>query len=301
MDGERFLIVTADDFGIGPETSRGILELADQGSVTSSVLLVNSPFAEEAVHAWRQAGEPMELGWHPCLTLDRPVCRPDLVPSLVREDGVFWPLGSFLRRLYLNRISKTDIERELFAQYDRFCTMVRQVPRLVNSHHHVQVFPPVGDLLQSILEKQRPLPYIRRIREPRQVLFRVPAARLKRSLLTFLGSADARMQEGRGFPGNDWLAGITDPPAVADSQFLTRWLHAIPGRVVELTCHPGIHDETLIGRDCTPADGQLLRRVREYDLLQQQSFWQACKEAGFTLVSPSELIARHDHALSRAA
>ena len=75
---QRFLVVTADDFGIGPATTHGILELALQGRVTATVLLVNSPHAEAAVRAWRQAGCVPELGWHPCLTLDRPVRPPEV-------------------------------------------------------------------------------------------------------------------------------------------------------------------------------------------------------------------------------
>jgi hypothetical protein len=88
----RRLIVTADDFGIGPATSRGILDLAAAGVVTSTVLLVNSPHAAEGVRLWEQAGGPLELGWHPCLTMDAPVLPPERVPSLVGANGRFQPL-----------------------------------------------------------------------------------------------------------------------------------------------------------------------------------------------------------------
>ena len=94
---QRYLLITADDFGIGPDTSRGILDLAARGAVTSTVLLANSPFAAEAVAAWRKAGGRLELGWHPCLTLDRPVTPPDRVPSLVDDAGRFLTLTPFLR------------------------------------------------------------------------------------------------------------------------------------------------------------------------------------------------------------
>src|SRR5262249_14499418 len=104
VDEARHLIVTADDFGIGPATSRGILELAAEGLVTCTVLLVNSPHAENAVEAWRRAGRRPELGWHPCLTLDRPVLPAWEVPSLVRPDGTFWPLGRFVGRLLFGLI-----------------------------------------------------------------------------------------------------------------------------------------------------------------------------------------------------
>ena len=62
--------------------------------------------------------------------------------------------------------------------------------------------------------------------------------------------------------------------------------------MVELTCHPGYADPTLIGRDCTAEDGQVQRRPREMHLLQQGSFRTACRRAGFSLVSPSGLLAQ---------
>jgi len=289
VDGKRYLLVTADDFGIGPATSQGILDLAARGLVTGTVLLVNSPYAEDAVRAWRQARLPLELGWHPCLTLDRPVLPAAQVPSLVGVDGCFHPLGRFLRRLAACAIRVADVRAELRAQYGRFHDLVGYPPTVVNSHHHVQVFHPIGMLLLRVLQWQRPLPYVRRVREPWRTLVGVPGARRKRLLLALLGGLDARRQAGKGFPGNDWLAGITDPPWVADPEFLTRWLMRVPGRVVELTCHPGFRDTSLVGRDCTADDGHVERRVREHELLRHPSFRAACARAGFTLVSPSGL------------
>src|SRR5437764_12218616 len=99
----RRLVVIADDYGIGPATSRGILDLAADGLVTGAVLLVNSPFAAEGVRCWRQAGTPMELGWHPCLTIDAPVLPPGAVPSLVGPDGRFHSLGRLMGRLAAGR------------------------------------------------------------------------------------------------------------------------------------------------------------------------------------------------------
>ena len=91
----RVLLVVADDFGIGPATTAGILHLAGKGVVTGTVLLVNSPYAEEAVGLWNRAGRAVDLGWHPNLTLDGPVLSPGHVPSLVDADGKFYPLPHF--------------------------------------------------------------------------------------------------------------------------------------------------------------------------------------------------------------
>lgn len=290
MDSQRYLIVVADDYGIGPATSRAILELAAGGRVTGAVLLVNAPFAEDAVRNWRRAGTPMELGWHPCLTLDRPILPARRVPSLVGPDGRFWPLAQFLRRWALGRLRATEIAVEFRAQYARFVELVGQPPSLVNSHQHVELFPPIGDVLLSLLRGRRVRPYLRRVVEPWPLLARVPGARLKRTCLNILGRWHAQQQRAAGFPGNDTLAGITDPPWVENARFLTHWLTHVPGRVVELMCHPGHHDDTLIGRDCAADDGYLRRRVRERELLGLASFEQACQAAGFVRVAPAELV-----------
>jgi predicted glycoside hydrolase/deacetylase ChbG (UPF0249 family) len=285
----RSLLVTADDFGAGPDTSRGILDLAARRVVTSTVLLVTSPHAPEAVGLWRKAGGRLELGWHPCLTMDSPVSPPETVPSLVGEDGRFLPLGGFLKRLVRGRIVAAEVVRELSAQLTRFVDLVGRPPATVNAHHHVHIFEPVGAALRTVLADIRPRPFLRRVVEPWRTLVRVPGARAKRLMLTRFGRRAAVKQAADGFPGADHLVGVTDPPHVRAADFFRRWLAAAPGRVVELTCHPGHLDGTLDGRDGSLADGQLHRRPRELALLRDPGFPAAVAEAGFRLVTAAEL------------
>lgn len=286
----RYLLVTADDFGAGLETSRGILDLAARGAVTSTVLLVTSPFAAESVGLWRRLGGRPELGWHPCLTLDAPVLPPDRVPTLVDAAGRFLPLGGFLKRLVRGRVSPAEVEAEFRAQYRRFLDLVGYPPANVNAHHHVHVFRPVGDALARVLAGQRPRPYLRRVVEPWRTLTRVPGARVKRAVLSRVGGRAVRRQRSADLPGNEWLLGVTDPPFVHDPRFFARWLRAAPGRFVELTCHPGYFDATLDGRDGTATDGQLHRRAAELDRLRDPGFRAAVAAAGFTPVSAAELV-----------
>jgi hypothetical protein len=70
---------------------------------------------------------------------------------------------------------------------------------------------------------------------------------------------------------------------------------------VELTCHPGHRDKTLIGRDCTATDGHVQRRVSELRLLASPSFAEACETAGFRLVPPSDVIRLWNGSLAHAA
>jgi chitin disaccharide deacetylase len=283
---DRLLLTTADDFGIGPETSRGILDLAERGIVRSTVLLVNSPFARDGVRQWRRRGCPVELGWHPCLTLDAPLLPPQRVPTLVDRAGRFHPLGRFLRRLCQGRVSEAEIESELSAQYERFLEWAELLPRNVNCHHHLHVFGPVQRALARVLEGQDPVPFVRRVVESRATLLGVPGGRLKRFLLTRLGR-----RRPMDFPGNDELIGVTDPPFVHGPRFFVDWLARSAGTVVELTCHPGHFDRTLVGRDGTLDDGQIHRRSVEYERLIDPSFLAALRDARF-LSSDAERVAR---------
>ncbi len=283
----RVLLVVADDFGIGPPTTAGILHLARKGVVTASVLIVNSPYAADAVGLWQRDGRPMDLGWHPNLTLDRPILPPEQVPSLVQPDGRFWPLKSFLGRWALGRLAPRDIEAELAAQLGLYFELVGEAPAAVNAHQHIFVFPPIGPILLDVLARRACFPYVRRVREPWGLWPRVPGARAKRLLLNALGRRQSRRQERRGFPGSDWLVGVTDPPAVKDPQFHRRWLSRAPGQVVELVCHPGYEDRTLIGRDCIDGDGLMPWRVDEFALLDRADFGEIVAAAGFRLRSPT--------------
>lgn len=289
MASPRQLVVVADDFGIGPATSRGILELAALGRVTATVLMVNSPHAAGAVADWAKAGRPLALGWHPVLTCDAPLLPPERVPSLVDAAGRFWELNAFLKRVLLGRLRFAEIVAELEAQYQLFLDLAGAPPAVVNAHQHVALFPPAGAALLEVLLRRKERPFVRRIREPWQTLRRIPGARLKRTVLSVLGRRQARALERAGFPGCDWLAGITDPPFVADPRFVTRWLAAVPGAAVELACHPGYHDPTLVGRDSDGDDEWLQRRVDELALYRAAELPDAWHRAGFRLVPPTEL------------
>jgi hypothetical protein len=139
------------------------------------------------------------------------------------------------------------------------------------------------DLLLSYPER----PFVRRVRESWRTLRQVPGARIKRLVLNRRGRNQGRFLERDGFPGCDWLAGITDPHCTADPEFFSRWLTAVPGQSVELMCHPGYLDLTLIGRDCMDADDGLRRRVNEFHLLKQPGFLDVVREAGFEIVPAS--------------
>ena len=70
-------------------------------------------------------------------------------------------------------------------------------------------------------------------------------------------------------------------------------------RTVELVCHPGFEDPTLVGRDCFDGDGLMQWRVDEMALLDRPEFLDAVAGAGFRIASPTEWLQSeqaHGHA-----
>ncbi len=285
----RYLLITADDFGIGDATTQGILKLAEMGRVTNSVLMANSPHVESGIELWHASGKKLELGWHPALTIDGPVAKAADVSSLIDADGRFFPLGTFLKKMMTGAIQARHIEIELHAQYSRCCDLLGGPPPIINGHHHIHIFNPVGAILRDILRQQTPRPYIRRVRESWSTITRIRGARVKRLVLNHFGQKAARKQKQEGFPGSDWAVGVTDPRYVDHPDFFTQWVRTITGDIVELTCHPGLRDKSLIGRDCSATDGMIERRVRELELLADDNFLAATRQAGFTIISPAQL------------
>src|SRR5262245_11890986 len=87
MTPARTLIVNADDFGLTGAVSRGILEAARRGIVTSTTAIVNRPIAPALVAELDASG--LGVGLHLNLTLGAPVSDPRRVASLVDGQGRF--------------------------------------------------------------------------------------------------------------------------------------------------------------------------------------------------------------------
>jgi predicted glycoside hydrolase/deacetylase ChbG (UPF0249 family) len=286
----RQLLIIADDFGMGPATSRGILRVAELGLLSATVLLVNSPHTADAVQAWHGAGQPVEIGWHPNLTLDAPLSPAEEVPSLVDAQGRFHVLSNFLARWAWGQLRYEDVTRELSAQYDRFVELMGHPPRVVNTHQHVAVCQPVGHALLNVLREKKCVPYVRRIREKWRTYQHVPGARVKRVFLHVLGRRFARACDAANLPGNQQLLGISDPRWVGSDTYFPRWLRAATGQCVELMCHPGEFDATLFGRDCAVGEGLAERRVAELAWMRAPGFRAALADAGFHVASINEFM-----------
>jgi hypothetical protein len=209
----RRLIVNADDFGLAPGVTAGILAARRQGIVTSTSVLVTAEVDRDQLAAALDAG--LGLGLHVNFTLGRPMTR---APSLVDGDG------RFLRdaRRAAASAEVPDVERELDAQIERFVTLARRVPTHLDTHHHVGLYPPVAEIVLAA------------------------ARRLGIAVRSQTAAARVRARSA-GLRTPDHFFGESGPEAYWTPARTLHHLRVLPAGVSEFMTHPGWFDDALAG------------------------------------------------------
>ncbi|MBI4211448.1 MAG: ChbG/HpnK family deacetylase, partial [Deltaproteobacteria bacterium] len=148
VESEKQIVLTADDFGFSPAVNEAIVTLSKQGRIGATSLLVNLPASAQAFELAKVHG--LDVGWHANLTFGPPVCAPGEVPSLVDEQGTFFPLRTFLLKMLRKQIEVADVRKELAAQYALFSQHQLKISH-VDGHQHVHVLPGISRVLGELL------------------------------------------------------------------------------------------------------------------------------------------------------
>lgn len=273
----RAVIFNADDLGLTPGVTAGVIEAHRHGLVCSASLMVTAlDFAGAVAAASEQPA--LDLGIHLALTDVSPVLPPRDISTLVAPSGRFPSLGAWLQRMARRSLRPHEVERELRAQVER--ALATGLPfSHIDSHHHVHLFGPVARVVAG-LAREHDIPYVRRIVNQPRTLTR-PAAGLKRLLL---GAADAR--SGPAFDGlrrADAFRGVPFPANLDSWETMARTL---PTGVTEFMCHPGRVDALAVQFD--PLGRQ---RELELDWLCDARVAGILERAGVAAASFSELRA----------
>lgn len=230
----RLLIVNADDFGLTPGVSRGILRAHREGIVTSASILAVAPAFEESARLLADA-PGLGTGVHLAAVGEDPPLSPvGRIPSLVGEDGRFprdWK--AFLGRAA--RVRSAELEEELAAQVESARRVVPAIDHL-DAHQHLHLLPKVRRVLFRIAKRFG----IRAVRVPRGGLRR-PSGLAVRWLARGLARAAAR--EGLFHP--EGTEGFDDSGRMTLSALRRSVERAAASRAlsVEIFTHPGEADD----------------------------------------------------------
>src|SRR6266702_5401916 len=144
----KFLIVTADDFGLHAAVNAAVSQAAQAGILTAASLMVAAPATAEAVHLARELPQ-LRVGLHLVLTDGWPVLAPREIPDLVGQDGRFadqMVRDSF--RYCASARMRSQLRAEIRAQFQVFATSGLRLDH-VNTHKHFHLHP---GILSEILQ-----------------------------------------------------------------------------------------------------------------------------------------------------
>jgi predicted glycoside hydrolase/deacetylase ChbG (UPF0249 family) len=171
---KRLVVLHADDFGMNPAVTNGIIQGFDQGLLTSTSLLSNAPDADRALDRWRELESrqsqgslasrarrerlhdpqrPFDLGIHLNLTQGRPLTGDRFPRALLDKRGCFPGVFSLHRRLRRHgETSAAAIEEELACQAQFMLDRGHQ-PTHLNGHQYIEMLPVVDRIVESLLQR----------------------------------------------------------------------------------------------------------------------------------------------------
>lgn len=149
------LIINADDFGLTKATNEAVIKLAAIGTISSSTVMVNMPYAKEAVKLTDILG--FGIGLHFNLTQGYPITAPHEIPSLVKEDGSFFSVHDFRSKIKKGKLNNKEVLTELYAQFQRLESIVGKNISHIDSHQEINKYSLINRALITF-NNQKKLP-----------------------------------------------------------------------------------------------------------------------------------------------
>jgi hopanoid biosynthesis associated protein HpnK len=241
----RFLIITADDFGLHEAVNDAVEQASRAGVLTAASLMVAAPAARDAVRRTRALPD-LRIGLHLVLADGCAVLAPHLIPALADTTGRMNSrmFTNAVRYFFLPRV-RAQVAAEVRAQFTAFARTGLVLDH-VNVHKHFHLHP---SLLEIVLRIGREFG-LSAMRVPHEPLWF--AARRGRPL----SGANAlllapwtiwmkrRLQAAR-ILHNDNIFGVAASGAMDEAKILEIVARLPPG-ITEIYMHPGTVSGALI-------------------------------------------------------
>ncbi|MCC7194906.1 MAG: ChbG/HpnK family deacetylase [Gemmatimonadaceae bacterium] len=244
------LIVNADDFGISPAVTDGILEAHSAGTVTSTSMMVHCPGWAHASGLARTA-PTLGIGLHFNILSGAP-----LVPAASlsgTHTGRFLPLTALVARALTGRLDGAEVEAECEAQLQAIERIGVRVTH-IDSHRHTHALPAVRAAVARVASR-RGLP-LRRPVESHRLVPGGLRSHAHRAIVAWSWRAASFGAPRTRAP--DHFIGISMQGGHGFHALISRVLSRLPSGSVELMVHPGHADAALSGMD-----GYTWQRERE--------------------------------------
>ncbi|PIU01557.1 hypothetical protein COT68_02580 [bacterium (Candidatus Torokbacteria) CG09_land_8_20_14_0_10_42_11] len=282
------LIVNADDFGLSGSVNRGIIECFQKGIVTSSTLMPNMPWFDDAVFLAKK-NPGLGVGCHLNLYRGRPILPAREIPSLVNKKGFFFASFELVKRIYLGKINPREVENELSAQIQKIQDAGIEITHL-DSERHFHCFPVIAPVVAKLARDFG----IFKARLPREkwnlkngaIIFSPQFYKMRYLASRSRSLAASFRKYGIKFVDNFY--GILYSGKL-DQSILANLLAQIPDGISELMVHPGYVDHELRQNALELSIHLLASREQELRVLTSPEIIQKVKELNIELVNYRDL------------
>lgn len=243
----KFLIVTADDFGIHEAVNEAVSQAGAAGILTAASLMVGAPAAADAVRRAREL-PALRVGLHLVLADGFAVLPRREIPDLVDEQGRFGD-GMWLDgvRYFALPSLRRQLEAEIRAQFTAFARTGLVLDH-VNAHKHFHLHPTLLGMIVRVGSEFG----LRAVRVPHEPLWYatrgagagVGAMASSAFLMPWVAMMKARLRAG-GIAHNDQVFGIGGTGRL-DEGMLLDILARLPPGVTEIYLHPATESQAPI-------------------------------------------------------
>src|SRR5581483_11016080 len=246
VDSLKFLIVTADDFGLHEAVNRAVEHAARDGALTAASLMVGAPAAADAVRRARGLAG-LSVGLHLVLADGWSVLPPHRIPALVDAHGRFG--NNMVRdgvRFFALPAVRRQLEAEIRAQFQALADTGLPLDH-VNAHKHFHLHPTLLEMLLRI-GSEFGVPAVRLPREPSWVARRSAGAiagpAVAGLLSPWLAIMRRRLRAAR-IAHNDYVFGMSHSGGMDETRMLEA-LGNLPEGVTEIYLHPAVESGAAI-------------------------------------------------------
>ena len=262
----RHIWLCADDYGISPAVNAAIRDLIARQrlNATSAMAVAPSLTPAEAAALLEAAQLRTAIGLHVTLTAPFRPLSPGFSPL---RNGAFPPLAAMARRALLRSLNRELLTTEIAAQFAAFRAAFGRTPDFIDGHHHIHVFPQIGEAVLTVTKAAAPDAWLRQCGRGRVAVGPKRLADPKGLFLDMLSRRFRKLARGHGMRTNPAFAGTYAFRNSADfAKLFPTFLDGMPDGGV-IMCHPGSVDAEL-----TRLDSLTDLREREYAFFGDDAF-----------------------------
>lgn len=260
MNEYKTIVLCADDFGINPGVSAGILKLAHMQRLSAVSCMTNIPDFNHCASDLSAVKDKVQTGLHFNLTEGFFLSEP--------QQPCF-SLNTLLMKSHLRWLSPSFIAQEFNAQLDHYIDRMGALPDFIDGHQHVHQFPVIRQVLLNIYEQrlQKNKVFIRSTAPS----ISLPQYKFKTQILASTGGRALSLALKKlDFPHNAYFSGVYDFNPRSNYRDLFRLWLSLAANNTLIMCHPG---EGMDGLDAIAPT-----RLIEMDYFLSDAFLEDCQE-----------------------